>query len=117
LAEDNLINQRVAIALIKKAGIQVDIAADGQEALIAVRSKKYDLVLMDVQMPKMDGLDATIAIRKEFGPKDLPIVAMTANAMKGDKEKCIIAGMNDYLSKPIKPKELYHTLETWLIHD
>ncbi|NPD45949.1 MULTISPECIES: response regulator [unclassified Lentimicrobium] len=117
LAEDNLINQRVAMALLKKAGIIVDVAQNGLEALLATRNKKYDLVLMDVQMPKMDGLEATLAIRKELSAKDLPIVAMTANAMKGDKEKCLAVGMNDYLSKPIKPKELYSTLETWLIHD
>ncbi len=117
LAEDNLINQRVAMALLKKAGIIVDVAQDGNEALLATRNKKYDLILMDVQMPKMDGLEATLAIRKELSAKDLPIVAMTANAMKGDKEKCLAVGMNDYLSKPIKPKELYSTLETWLIHD
>lgn len=117
LAEDNLINQRVAIALLKKAGINIDVAQDGNEALIATRNKKYDLILMDVQMPKMDGLEATLAIRKELSAKDLPIVAMTANAMKGDKEKCLAVGMNDYLSKPIRPKELYSTLETWLIQD
>ena len=117
LAEDNLINQRVAMALLKKAGINIDVAQDGNEALIATRNKKYDLVLMDVQMPKMDGLEATLAIRRELSAKDLPIVAMTANAMKGDKEKCLAVGMNDYLSKPIKPKELYSTLETWLIYD
>jgi len=117
LAEDNLINQRVAIAFIKKTGFKIDIASNGQEALLATRNKKYDLILMDVQMPKMDGLEATIEIRKENSSKDLPIIAMTANAMKGDKEKCLAAGMNDYLSKPIKPAELYTALETWLIHD
>lgn len=117
LAEDNLINQRVAIAFIKKTGFKIDIASNGKEALLATRNKKYDLVLMDVQMPKMDGLEATREIRKENSAKDLPIVAMTANAMKGDKEKCLDAGMNDYLSKPIKPAELYLALETWLIHN
>lgn len=117
LAEDNLINQRVAVAFIKKTGFKIDIASNGKEALLATRNKKYDLVLMDVQMPKMDGLEATIEIRKENSAKDLPIVAMTANAMKGDREKCLAAGMNDYLSKPIKPTELYIALETWLIHN
>lgn len=117
LAEDNMINQRVAVAFIKKTGFNIDIASNGQEALMATRSKNYDLILMDVQMPTMDGLEATKEIRKENSAKDLPIVAMTANAMKGDREKCIAVGMNDYLSKPIKPAELYTALETWLIND
>ncbi len=117
LAEDNIINQRVAMALIKKTGITLEVVKDGKEALIATRNKEYALVLMDVQMPVMDGLEATIEIRKELGPKKLPIVAMTANAMKGDREKCIAVGMNDYLSKPIKPKELFKALETWLIQN
>lgn len=117
LAEDNIINQRVAIAFLKKAALKIDIANNGYEALLATRNKKYDIILMDVQMPKMDGLEATHAIRLEKGAKELPIVAMTANAMKGDKEKCLDAGMNDYLSKPIKPSELYETLATWLIQD
>lgn len=117
LAEDNIINQRVAMALIKKTGISLDVVKDGKEALLATRNKEYALVLMDVQMPIMDGLEATLEIRKELGPKKLPIIAMTANAMKGDKEKCLAVGMNDYLSKPIKPKELFRALEIWLIHD
>jgi two-component system sensor histidine kinase EvgS len=117
LAEDNLINQRVAIAFIKKTGFKIDIANNGKEALLATRNKKYDVVLMDVQMPQMDGLEATREIRKEKSAKDLPIIAMTANAMKGDKEKCLDAGMNDYLSKPIKPTELFTALETWLVND
>jgi len=117
LAEDNIINQKVAIAFIKKTGFKIDIAANGKEALLATRNHNYDLILMDVQMPIMDGLEATREIRKENSPKELPIIAMTANAMKGDREKCLNAGMNDYLSKPIKPAELYNALETWLIND
>ena len=114
LAEDNFINQRVATALLKKTNIEVDVVADGTEAVQAVQDKKYSVVLMDVQMPKMDGLTATQHIRNELKITELPIVAMTANAMKGDREKCLDAGMNDYLSKPIKPNELFSILEHWL---
>jgi signal transduction histidine kinase/DNA-binding response OmpR family regulator len=115
LAEDNFINQRVITALLKKTNIAVDVVADGLEAMEALRKTAYGLVLMDVQMPKMDGLAATRAIRKELKMDKIPIVAMTANAMKGDREECLVAGMNDYLSKPIKPAELYAVLETWLL--
>jgi len=116
LAEDNIINQRVAMALIKKTGIKLDVVKNGEEALLASRKKKYSLILMDVQMPIMDGMEATLEIRKEKDAKELPIIAMTANAMKGDKEKCLAVGMNDYLSKPIKPKELFTTLKEWLFN-
>ncbi|MEA3445683.1 MAG: response regulator, partial [Bacteroidota bacterium] len=115
LAEDNYINQRVATALLKKTGIKVDIAADGMEAILAVKKHDYTLVLMDVQMPNMDGLTATEQIRSDLKISKLPIIAMTANAMKGDREKCLAAGMNDYLSKPIKPDELFAILENWLV--
>jgi len=115
LVEDNIINQRVATALIGKTGIHVDIAGDGLEAVSAVQTKDYSLVLMDVQMPRMDGLTATMEIRKIMRLENLPIIAMTANAMKGDKEKCIEVGMNDYLSKPVKPEGLYNILKKWLI--
>ncbi len=115
LAEDNYINQRVATALLKKTGISVDVVADGEEAIAAVRDKDYTLILMDVQMPKMDGLTATGEIRNKLAKTKIPIVAMTANAMKGDREKCLEAGMDDYLSKPIKPEELFSILEHWLL--
>ena len=115
LVEDNMINQRVATALIDKAGIKVDVAGDGIEALEALQNNHYSLVFMDVQMPRMDGLMATQEIRGTLKMKELPIIAMTANAMKGDKEMCLNAGMNDYLSKPIKPNELFEILEKWLI--
>ena len=116
LVEDNIINQRVATALIDKAGIKVDVAGDGIEALEALQNSDYSLVFMDVQMPRMDGLMATQEIRETLKMKELPIIAMTANAMKGDKEMCLNAGMNDYLSKPIKPNELFEILEKWLIN-
>jgi len=117
LAEDNIINQRVAMALVKKTGIAMDVVGNGKEALQAIIEKEYQLVLMDVQMPVMDGLEASLEIRKRKNSVELPIVAMTANAMKGDKEKCLSVGMNDYLSKPIKPEELYAVLEHWLVHN
>ncbi len=115
LVEDNFINQKVATSLIQKTGISVDVASDGLEALRAVQDVDYSLVFMDVQMPGMDGLMATKEIRGALKMKDLLIIAMTANAMKGDKEKCLAVGMNDYLSKPIKPEELFGILESWLL--
>ncbi|MFZ5515762.1 MAG: PAS domain S-box protein [Candidatus Zhuqueibacterota bacterium] len=114
LTEDNAINQKVALALLKKAKLTADLAEDGQQALEALKKKHYDLILMDVQMPNMDGLSASKIIRDELHLHDVPIIAMTAHAMKGDKERCLDAGMNDYISKPIEPEELYKTLNTWL---
>ena len=115
IAEDNLINQRLAAALLKKVGIKVQIANDGKEAVDAVKSNTYDLVLMDVQMPNIDGLEATRMIRESYNKLQLPIVAMTANAMKGDKEICLGAGMNDYISKPISPDDLYKAIDSCLV--
>ncbi|MBD3288611.1 response regulator, partial [candidate division KSB1 bacterium] len=115
LAEDNAINQRVAVALIERTGIPVDVVPDGKAAIKAIDKKDYDLVLMDIQMPNMDGMTATRNIRENKEYKDLPIIAITAHAMKGDREKCLATGMNDYLSKPIVPDELYKILNKWLI--
>jgi len=115
LAEDNIINQKVAMALIAKTGIPTEIAADGKNAVDMLRQGHFDLVLMDVQMPNMDGLTATQFIRKELKMHHIPIIAMTAHAMKGDKERCLEVGMNDYISKPIQPVELYSTLGKWLL--
>ena len=118
LAEDNPVNQRVAVKLLEKAGYQVDIANNGEEAVNKVFQSNYDLVLMDCQMPVMDGFDATRAIReREYEGQRIPIIALTANAMKGDREKCIDAGMDDYLSKPVKKDELYAIIEKWLRAD
>ncbi len=116
LAEDNFINQKVALALLKKIEIPVDVVGDGEHVLKSLAQKQYDLVLMDVQMPNMDGLQATVKIRNDLQMKELPIVAMTANAMKGDREKYLSAGMDDYISKPIDPDKLYEVLHKWLMN-
>jgi CheY-like chemotaxis protein len=113
LVEDNLINQKVAIHTLKKNKHVVELANDGLEAVEKFLKGKYDLILMDVQMPKMNGYEATIEIRrieKEKGLKPINIIAMTANAMKGEKERCIEIGMNDYISKPFKKEELLRVL-------
>jgi signal transduction histidine kinase/CheY-like chemotaxis protein len=116
LAEDNPVNQRVAQRMLEKLGHSVVVAGNGREALEAVHHRRFDAVLMDMQMPEMDGLQATAAIRaREMaqGLERLPIIALTANAMKGDREKCLMAGMDAYLSKPIKSAELKDALDTY----
>jgi len=105
LAEDNLVNQKVAIRMLERLGYTADIAADGQEVLAALESRPYDVVLMDVQMPEMDGLEATRSIRSTACHQPY-IIAMTAHAMKGDREVCLDAGMNDYIAKPVRIEEL-----------
>ncbi len=117
LAEDNLVNQRLACRLLEKRGHSVAVAANGLEALQTVEKESFDLVFMDVQMPVMDGFEATAAIRKreEPGGMRLPIVALTAHAMKGDREKCLAAGMDGYISKPIRPQELDEVLRKYLV--
>jgi PAS domain S-box-containing protein len=114
LAEDNELNQDVAVGLLEDAGFKVEIANNGQEALDTLAKKAYDIVLMDMQMPVMDGVTATIEIRKDGRFKALPIVAMTANAMEQDKQKCLAAGMDDYVAKPIDPDELFRALLKWI---
>ena len=116
IAEDNLVNQRLAVRLLEKRGHQVAVAATGLEALKALEKEQFDLVLMDVQMPEMDGLEATAAIREKEKSTGLrqAIVALTAHAMKGDREKCLAAGMDGYLSKPIRPQELDHLLASYI---
>jgi PAS domain S-box-containing protein len=106
LAEDNAFNIKLAIRLLERMGYRADLAEDGRAALDAVSRTDYDVVLMDVQMPDMDGLEATRRIRSTMPDKPVHIVAMTANAMEGDREACLEAGMNDYLAKPIRPEEL-----------
>jgi CheY-like chemotaxis protein len=113
LAEDSLVNQKLAIGLLEKHGHTVVLANDGREAIAAHDCQDFDLVLMDVQMPEVDGFEATAAIRmKEKRTGDhIPIVAMTAHAMKGDRERCLDAGMDDYVPKPIRAKQLFDTIE------
>ncbi len=110
VVEDNPTNQQVAQAVLETAGIFVDIADNGKDALAAVRQGQYDAILMDIQMPQMDGFEATRKIRQDDRFAALPIIAMTAHAMKGDNEKCLTAGMNDYIAKPIKPDRLFRVL-------
>lgn len=114
LVEDNEINQEVAIALLQDAGFTVDVADNGRIALDKVDKKEYDIVLMDMQMPEMDGVEATLIIRKNERFKALPIVAMTANVMQSDREKCLAAGMNGHIAKPIEPDELWKALLQWV---
>jgi len=116
LAEDNLVNQKLAEKLLTKAGYSVDIANNGQEAVdkYVATPDKYDLIFMDVQMPVLNGLEATMMLR-EKGFKELPIIAMTANAMKEDRSKCLSSGMNDYIAKPIKRELVFEMLKKWII--
>jgi CheY-like chemotaxis protein/HPt (histidine-containing phosphotransfer) domain-containing protein len=117
LVEDNLTNQVIAQAMLKQLGLHADVATNGQGALVTLEHKSYDLVFMDVMMPGMDGLEATRRIR-DLGSAVLdhgiPIIAMTANAMKGDRDRCLGAGMNDYVSKPIRPEALKAVVLRWL---
>ncbi|HEX5240395.1 MAG TPA: GAF domain-containing protein [Candidatus Limnocylindrales bacterium] len=106
LAEDNLVNQKLALRLLANMGYAADVAGNGLEAIAALEREPYDLVLMDVQMPELDGLETTRRIRSRWPDRSVHIVAMTANAMAGDRDACLAAGMNDYVSKPIRPLEL-----------
>lgn len=115
VAEDNAVNQIVAVKMLESMGHTADVAANGREALNAVQKLPYDLVLMDMQMPEMDGLQATQAIRALPGEvAKIPIVALTANAVQGDQERCLDAGMNDYISKPVEKQALFKILESYL---
>jgi len=126
VAEDNPVNQELALQMLQDMGCRVHIAANGEEAVDALTQNildqwqdPYDLVLMDCQMPKMDGFEATVRIRQwaqgnASGDRRIPIIALTANAMEGDREKCLAAGMDDYLSKPFSRKQLSQVLERWL---
>ena len=111
LAEDNAVNQKLALRMLQKMGYDADVAGDGTEAVAAVGDRPYDLVLMDVQMPEMDGLEATRRIVERHGDARPRIVALTADAMQDDRERCLAAGMDDYLTKPIRPAELVEALE------
>jgi len=115
LAEDNTVNQRVASRMLQKLGCRVEVVANGLEAVEEIRHGPYDLILMDCQMPEMDGFAATETIRRDEGPdQHVPIIAMTAGAMPGDRERCIAAGMDGYLPKPVTPDRLADTIARWL---
>jgi two-component system, sensor histidine kinase and response regulator len=116
VVEDNQVNQKVVTAVLRKRGFVIELANDGQEALSKLENgAAFDLVLMDVQMPVLDGLEATRIIRKELRWKQLPIIAMTAHAMNGDKERCLEAGMSGYISKPVHPSLLLSTVDEFLL--
>jgi CheY-like chemotaxis protein len=132
VAEDHLVNQKLALRFLEKLGYRVDIASTGLEAVTAAGRGGYAAILMDCQMPELDGFEATQLIRQREAAQNVngstshaprppqlhvPIIAMTANAMKGDRERCLAAGMDDYLSKPIKFDLLKATLERWIVHD
>jgi two-component system, sensor histidine kinase and response regulator len=113
LAEDNVVNQTLAVRLLEKRGHQVTVAGNGRAALVALENEAFDVVLMDVQMPEMDGFEATAAIRAKEGVSGghIPIIAMTAHTMKGDQERCRLIGMDGYVSKPIRTSELFSEVE------
>jgi CheY-like chemotaxis protein len=118
VAEDNIINQKVTARMMEKRGFEVDVVENGLEALAALERYPYDIVLMDCQMPEMDGYQATREIRRQEGLEDgrrhIPVIAVTANAMVGDDEKCYAAGMDEYLTKPVNPEKLDAVLEKWI---
>jgi CheY-like chemotaxis protein len=115
LAEDNSVNQKVAQIMLEKMGCQVDVAGDGKKAVALAKANTYDLIFMDCEMPEMDGVEATQAIRQaNITKKMTPIVALTAHAMEGDKEYCLSQGMDDYLGKPFTQMQLISLLQKWL---
>jgi CheY-like chemotaxis protein len=113
MAEDNPINQRVGKLILQRAGFNIDIVADGNEALEAHQARPYDLILMDCQMPMMDGFEASQKIRELAQPQPV-IIAVTANALVGERERCLNAGMDDYLSKPFQAEQLIAMVKKWV---
>jgi two-component system sensor histidine kinase/response regulator len=119
LAEDNAVNQMLAVRLLEKHGYAVVIAVNGREAIAAFKRESLDVILMDIQMPEMDGFEATVAIRereKSTGGH-IPIIAMTAHSLVGDEERCLAAGMDGYVSKPIRTHQLFSTMERFLVKE
>jgi CheY-like chemotaxis protein len=114
VVDDNPVNRKVAAGFLKKLGFEADVAEDGQQAVKAAMQKDYGLILMDCQMPVMDGYEATREIRRQLKGRFLPIIAVTANAMEGDREKCLAAGMDDYMAKPLRKDALNQMVFSWL---
>jgi two-component system sensor histidine kinase/response regulator len=114
LAEDNPVNQQVATELLSLEGFEVDVAADGELALACLRRQRYDAVLMDIQMPNLDGVAATVALRRQLHLNDLPVIGLSANVLEEDRRRCLAAGMSDFVGKPIEPQELFAALAHWL---
>ena len=116
VAEDSIDTQRLIRSMLRKLGIEVELAENGRQALEALKQEDFDVVLMDIQMPIMDGYLATAEIRRReaSSPRHTPIIAMTAHAMKGDRERCLEAGMDGYVAKPIRAKELLQTIDAVL---
>jgi len=118
LADDNVVNQKIAARMLEKLGCRVDIVANGHEAVNAIANRAYDVLFMDCEMPEMDGFSATAAIRarESHSARRLPIIAMTANAMPGDRERCLEAGMDDYVGKPVQLDGLLAVIQKWTHH-
>ena len=113
VVEDNIVNQKVSVRMLEKLGCRVDVAVNGKEAVDLCEKQQYDVVFMDCQMPELDGFQATGQIRDQEKGGRIPIIAMTANAMRGDRQRCLDAGMDDYVSKPIKKEALTTALDRW----
>jgi CheY-like chemotaxis protein len=115
VAEDNAVNQKVAVRLLEKLGLRPDVAANGREVLKMIEMAPYDLIFMDCQMPEMDGYAATLEIRRgETAARRMAIVAMTAEAMAGARERCLASGMDDHIGKPVKLEDMFDALQKWL---
>lgn len=113
LVEDDPVNQRIMAKLLKKIGFNADVVGNGIEAIGALQSRSYDVIFMDVQMPQMDGLQATKAIRDRWPCKSIRIIALTSCSLKGDREKCLLAGMDDYIAKPAKEEDILASLSRY----